>query len=76
MSNKNAEIPSAAATSDDDGDLGAYLLQRLALQNQELEVDKMFRRWSSSKGATYTSESAAPDGSHKGGAASAQSGPD
>ena len=43
MSNKEAEERSAAAESGNDDDLAAFLLQRLALQDEELEVDKIFR---------------------------------
>ncbi len=45
MSHKKDETSEATAATnhDDDGDLGEFLLKRLALQDEELEVDKIFR---------------------------------
>ena len=43
MSQKQAEGSGAAAASGNEDDLSAFLLRRLALQEQELEVDKLFR---------------------------------
>jgi twitching motility protein PilT len=43
MSHKQAEELSATTASSDEDDLSAFLLNRLALQGQELEVDKLFR---------------------------------
>ena len=77
MSHKNAEVPSAAAASGDGGDLGDFLLKRLALQNQELEVDKLFRAVGQARRERFAPESRQPaDGSHEGRAASSQSRPD
>ena len=43
MSDRKAEEVSATADSSNDDDLGAFLLDRLARQDKELEVDKIFR---------------------------------
>jgi twitching motility protein PilT len=43
MSHEKAEEPSTPVDSSNDGDLGAFLLDRLARQDEELEVDKIFR---------------------------------
>lgn len=43
MSHKKAEQPDTPADSSNDDDLSAFLLKRLALQEEELEVDKIFR---------------------------------
>ena len=43
MSQKQAESSLNDADSSDEHDLSGFLLQRLALQNRELEVDKIFR---------------------------------
>ncbi len=43
MSHKKAEEANATADSSNDDDLGAFLLDRLARQDKELEVDKIFR---------------------------------
>ena len=43
MSHKQAEESSATADASNADDLSAFLLKRLALQEQELEVDKFFR---------------------------------
>ncbi|MGI6416794.1 MAG: type IV pilus twitching motility protein PilT [Thermoguttaceae bacterium] len=43
MSDKQAEPSGVAADSRGNDDLGAFLLDRLALHKQELEVDKLFR---------------------------------
>jgi len=43
MSHGKAEDPSTPVDSGNDDDLGAFLLDRLARQDEELEVDKIFR---------------------------------
>ena len=43
MSDPQAETSGAKTVSNQEDDLSALLLQRLALQEQELEVDKLFR---------------------------------
>ena len=43
MSDKQAETSGAKAASNHEDDLSTFLLQRLALQERELEVDKLFR---------------------------------
>ena len=43
MSHKKTEEASPTADISNDGDLEAFLLDRLARQDQELEVDKIFR---------------------------------
>ena len=43
MSQKQAEGSGATAASGNEDDLSTFLLRRLALQEQELEVDKLFR---------------------------------
>ena len=43
MSHKKAEEPSATADSSSGEDLSAFLLNRLALHDKDLEVDKIFR---------------------------------
>ncbi len=43
MSSRQAEESGATPASSHEDDLSTFLLQRLALQQQELEVDKLFR---------------------------------
>jgi twitching motility protein PilT len=43
MSDKQAETSGAKVASNHEDDLSTFLLQRLALQERELEVDKLFR---------------------------------
>ena len=43
MSHKQTEESGATAASNNEDDLSDFLLKRIALQEQELEVDKFFQ---------------------------------
>jgi len=65
MSDNQAE-ESGARRSRRRDDLGGFLLKRLALQKQELEVDKLFVAAGELEGSRFALKVAARDGAHQG----------
>ena len=73
MSHKKSEEPSTTDSSNGE-DLSAFLLNRLALHDKELEVDKIFRALVKLEGSRFAHESwESADDSHQRRTASSQS---
>ena len=67
MADTPAEKSVVAGDSQREEDLSAFLLNRLAVQKQELEVDKLFRAVVKLEGSDLHLQSRQPaDGSHQG----------